>query len=103
MRSPAWTRRWRSCDGDSRNNRAGSQEVTALLESFSAAGGPAVEAQLDSAVWKRLPSDMRGVSYRVLVEALTNVRRHAPNGPFVRVCLAADHSLAKLTISRGRS
>jgi signal transduction histidine kinase len=69
---------------------ASAQELTALLESFTVAGGPAVDAHIDEAAWKTLPAELAALGYRVLAEALTNVRRHAPDTRYVPVGLTAE-------------
>jgi len=80
-------------DGDGHTvGRGGAtaQDVVTLVESFTVAGGPTVDADIDEAAWKLLPAEPAAVGYRVLAEALTNVRRHAPETRYVKVSVRTE-------------
>jgi signal transduction histidine kinase len=55
---------------------AGVPELAALLEHFSSAGGPLARLHVDGDV-HGLPVEVSTSAYRVVMEALTNIRQHA--------------------------
>jgi signal transduction histidine kinase len=55
---------------------AGVPDLAALLEQFNAAGGPLARLHLDGAA-DGLPVEVSTSAYRVVMEALTNIRQHA--------------------------
>jgi signal transduction histidine kinase len=55
---------------------AGVHDLGPLLEQFTAAGGPAGRLHLDGTV-DGIPVEVSTSAYRVVMEALTNVRQHA--------------------------
>jgi signal transduction histidine kinase len=55
---------------------AGVPELGPLTEQFTAAGGPAARLHLDGPV-DALPVEVSTSAYRVVMEALTNIRQHA--------------------------
>jgi signal transduction histidine kinase len=57
---------------------AGVPEMAALVEQFSAAGGPLARLHVDGDV-HGLPVEVSTSAYRVAMEALTNIRQHAPD------------------------
>jgi signal transduction histidine kinase len=57
---------------------AGVPEMAALVEQFSAAGGPLARLHVDGDV-HGLPVEVSTSAYRVVMEALTNIRQHAPD------------------------
>ncbi|MEV5507188.1 sensor histidine kinase [Streptomyces orinoci] len=65
----------------------GVSQLLSLVERFTADGGPEARLRMDAALASRLSHDTGSTAYRMVVEALTNVRRHAPGAPFVAVSL----------------
>ncbi|MFI9722378.1 sensor histidine kinase [Streptomyces sp. NPDC052396] len=65
----------------------GVSQLPALLERFSTEGGPTAGLTVDATVVDRLSRDAGSTAYRMVVEALTNVRRHARRAPSVSVSL----------------
>ncbi|TDC85618.1 two-component sensor histidine kinase [Micromonospora sp. KC606] len=61
-------------------------DLAPLLERFTASGGPPVRLHLDGTL-DGLPADADSSAYRIILEALTNVRRHAPDASAVDVSL----------------
>lgn len=55
---------------------AGVGDLPALLEQFNAVAGPLARLHLDGP-WDGLPVEVSTSAYRVVMEALTNVRQHA--------------------------
>ena len=62
---------------------AGVTEVPALLEGFTSAGGPLPRLHVDGDL-SGLPVEVSTSGYRVVMEALTNIRQHAPRARAVR-------------------
>jgi signal transduction histidine kinase len=63
---------------------AGLGDLPALTAGFSAAGGPPVQLRLHGAL-DQLPMEATTSAYRVVMEALTNVRQHAAGATRVEV------------------
>jgi len=63
---------------------AGLGDLPALTEGFSAAGGPPVHLRVHGTV-DHLPMEVTTSAYRVVMEALTNVRQHAAGATRVEV------------------
>jgi len=55
---------------------AGVDELGALLEQFTTSGGPLARLHVDGSI-AGLPVEVSTSAYRVVMEALTNIRRHA--------------------------
>jgi signal transduction histidine kinase len=75
------------------------QDLAALLNRFTVASGPTVEAHLDESAWRDVPTELTALVYRVLAEALTNIRRHAPATTPVVVTLGAEGDRVALTVA----
>ncbi len=85
-------------------NRPG--DPTTLAELVDGFGGPTgLKAELhgDASVPRDLPHEVQAAAYRVVQEALTNVRRHAADATEVTVALAhADDTLRVTVRDNGR-
>jgi len=57
---------------------AGVHDLVPLLEQFNSAGGAKARMHVDGSI-DSLPVELSTSAYRVVMEALTNVRQHAPN------------------------
>jgi signal transduction histidine kinase len=66
----------------------GLEAIPDLIAEFTATGGPPVELCCEPA--GDLPPEIGSAAYRIVVEALTNVRRHAPTAGSVHVRVGAD-------------
>ncbi|WP_395294719.1 sensor histidine kinase [Kitasatospora hibisci] len=66
-----------------RGPRPGLAELTSLTERFAESGGAVV--RLDAPTDQDIPREVAATAYRIVVEALTNVRRHAPAAHVVDV------------------
>ncbi|WP_307059930.1 sensor histidine kinase [Streptomyces achromogenes] len=65
-----------------------------LVDGFGGPAGPKAEVHRDASVPRNLPHEVQAAAYRVVQEALTNVRRHAADATEVTVALAhADDTL----------
>lgn len=67
----------------------GLAELAELAERFAASTGARVSLDLDPALAERIPRELTSTVHRVVVEALTNVRRHAPDARQVAVAVTA--------------
>jgi signal transduction histidine kinase len=63
---------------------AGVAELGPMLESFTAAGGPLARLHIDGDL-TGLPVEVSTSAYRVVMEALTNIRQHASNARVVDI------------------
>ncbi|MFG2088953.1 MULTISPECIES: sensor histidine kinase [unclassified Spirillospora] len=61
----------------------GLTDLSELAEQFSAPGTAAVRLDLAPDLAASLPGDLSATAYRIVAEALTNVRRHAPTATTV--------------------
>lgn len=77
---------------------AGLAEVCALTEAFARAGPPVV-LSLDKGLAEALPDDVAAAVYRIVREALTNVRKHAADATAVRIGLRSVPFGAELRIA----
>ncbi|MBE1530616.1 sensor histidine kinase [Actinomadura algeriensis] len=64
-------------------------DLPELVERFAGGGAPGAELAMDPALPGRLSREADGTAYRLVLEALTNVRRHARRATRVRVTVAA--------------
>ncbi|WTJ96712.1 sensor histidine kinase [Streptomyces sp. NBC_01537] len=69
-----------------------------LVEGFSGPVGPKGELRRDPSVPDDLPHETQAAAYRVVQEALTNVRRHAADATEVTVGLAYDGRVLEVTV-----
>jgi signal transduction histidine kinase len=89
-------------EGDSPRDHpegASPRDLRSLLDGFAIAGGPSIEAHIDEEAWRKMPAETTALGYRVLAEALTNVRRHAPHTSNVRVSLGVEGHQLALTVA----
>ncbi|MDX2546819.1 sensor histidine kinase [Streptomyces sp. WI04-05B] len=81
-------------------------DLSALAELVDEFGGPAglkVDLHRQASVPQTLPHEVQAAAYRVVQEALTNVRRHAADATEVTVALAhADETLHVTVRDNGR-
>lgn len=69
------------------------EDVLALVGRFAATDLRPVRLHVDTGPEPRLPSEVVSVAYRVILEALTNIRRHAPASARVDVSIVpAGHA-----------
>jgi len=65
----------------------GLADLPVLVERFAAAGPARVHFDLDQDLVLVAPREVGTTLYRVVTEALTNIRRHAPTATAVRACV----------------
>ncbi|MCG8925643.1 sensor histidine kinase [Lentzea sp. CC55] len=70
-------------------------DLPELVSRFSQGGVP---VRLD-ATQAEVPREAAAVAYRIVVEALTNVRRHAPSASSVDVAVAVDDRVLHVTVT----
>jgi signal transduction histidine kinase len=69
---------------------AGVAELDPLLEQFTAAGGPVARLHVDGDI-AALPVEVSTSGYRVVMEALTNIRQHANGARVADVWIRRTH------------
>ncbi|MFG2832121.1 sensor histidine kinase [Streptomyces sp. NPDC048434] len=77
---------------------AGLAEVCSLTEAFARTGPPVV-LSVDKGLAQALPDDVAAAVYRIVREALTNVRKHAADATAVRIGLRPVPVGAELRIA----
>ncbi|MFD8597838.1 sensor histidine kinase [Kitasatospora sp. NPDC059646] len=85
----------RAEDGGGRSPHGGLAELPALAQRFTATGGPTVQLALGPGPVGR---ECAATVHRIAVEALTNVRRHAPSARTVRIELVDTGGRLELRI-----
>jgi hypothetical protein len=69
-----------------------------LVEGFGGPTGPKAQLHRDASLPRNLPHEVQAAAYRVVQEALTNVRRHAADATEVTVALAHAHDTLRVTV-----
>ncbi|MEU8803878.1 histidine kinase [Spirillospora sp. NPDC048819] len=78
----------------------GLTDLSELAEQFSAAGTATVRLDLAPDLAASLPGDLSATAYRIVAEALTNVRRHAPTATTVTTTIRpSGGSALEVTVS----
>ena len=67
----------------------GLEDVLGLIGRFAATDARGIRLDVDTSLEPRIAPEVVSVAYRVILEALTNVRRHAPANAHVHVSIAA--------------
>ncbi|TDC56884.1 hypothetical protein E1212_00005, partial [Jiangella ureilytica] len=97
-----------SSDGDGDGAGAGADAVRplpgladlpGLVERFAASGPARVRLDCDADLAASVPREIGGTAHRVVVEALTNVRRHAPGAAVVEVRVRRHGSDLEVTVT----
>lgn len=83
----------------------GLEDIVDAVDRFRTAGRAEVRLDMDRSpeLIGRIPREVASTAHRVVVEALTNIRRHAGNAPWVTVTVSAtpgpEHPRPVLTVS----
>ncbi|MGW2252364.1 sensor histidine kinase [Kitasatospora sp. NPDC001660] len=86
----------RTEEGTGRGPQPGLAELAEVAERFTATGGAEVRLELPDAP---VPREVAGTVHRVVVEALTNVRRHAPGARRIDVRVGCTGGWLELTVT----
>jgi signal transduction histidine kinase len=96
--------------------RHGVDDLADLAGRFGASDGTPARLVVDPGLGSDLPAEVADTAYRVVLEALTNVRRHAPGaarvevsvtraqtpaGPALRVSIRDEADASRSTLRRG--
>ncbi|MER5733304.1 histidine kinase [Streptomyces sp. NPDC002138] len=78
--------------GEGRPQAYGLTDIVDVIDRFRASGRAEVDLDIDltPAHVARVPREVAATAHRAVVEALTNIRRHAPTTPLVRVRVLPD-------------
>ncbi|MFC4630246.1 sensor histidine kinase [Promicromonospora alba] len=85
-------------DDDASSVAPGPEALGTLVSRFEVRGGPAVQLRLpdDGAAW---PPEVTTTVYRVVQEALTNIKRHAPHARLVTVHVSRTPDAVVIEVS----
>ncbi|WP_373922045.1 sensor histidine kinase [Streptomyces sp. T12] len=83
---------------DDRRPRGDLAALPELVEGFRGPVGPETALRRDLSVPDDLPHEVQAAAYRVVQEALTNVRRHAADATEVTVGLTYDGGVLEVTV-----
>ncbi|AVV40703.1 two-component sensor histidine kinase [Streptomyces sp. P3] len=72
--------------------------LTTMVDRFGGPTGPKAELHRDTSVPRDLPHEVQAAAYRVVQEALTNVRRHAADATEVTVLLTHADDTLRVTV-----
>ncbi|MFI2610760.1 sensor histidine kinase [Kitasatospora sp. NPDC018619] len=86
----------RTEEAGGRGPQAGLAELAEVAERFTAAGGAEVRLELPEGP---VPREVEGTVHRIVVESLTNVRRHAPAARMVEVRARRSGGRLELTVT----
>ncbi|MFF0745711.1 sensor histidine kinase [Streptomyces sp. NPDC004111] len=81
----------------------GLPQLPTLVAEFSAAGGTRARLDLPPDAEQALSREAGAAAYRIVVEALTNVRRHAPRATRADIVLTPTPTAVELTVTNDRS
>jgi signal transduction histidine kinase len=73
-------------------------DLAELVEGFGGPTGPKTELHRDSSAARNLPHEVQAAAYRVVQEALTNIRRHASDATEVTVALTHVDGTLRVTV-----
>jgi signal transduction histidine kinase len=85
-------------DADARAPIHGVADLPEMIERFSATGQATARLSIGSDVDDELPPEVTTSAYRIVLEALTNVRRHAPDASTVDVRLSRTDSELEVVV-----
>ncbi|SCD47432.1 Signal transduction histidine kinase [Streptomyces sp. IgraMP-1] len=77
----------------------GVPHLPSLIEDFTSAGAAEAHLDLPPRVSEGLSREVGSVAYRIVVEALTNVRRHAPDASRVTVAFTPTVTAVELRVT----
>nr|WP_255311977.1 histidine kinase [Streptomyces sp. PTY087I2] len=74
-------------------------QLPLLIKDFTAAGATEAHLDLPGPVAERLSREAGSVAYRIVVEGLTNIRRHAPDAPRATVAFTPTATTVEIRIT----
>ncbi|MGW6598236.1 sensor histidine kinase [Streptomyces sp. NPDC055036] len=74
-------------------------DLTGLLRRFEGSGSVRTALDLAPGLAGTLPREVEDAAYRLVIEALTNIRRHAPEARLVTVAVARDAGGLRVAVS----
>ncbi|CAM5572980.1 sensor histidine kinase [Streptomyces badius] len=77
-------------------------QLPLLVENFTAAGATEARLDLPHPVAERLSREAGSVAYRIVVEGLTNIRRHAPDASRATVAFTPTATTVEIRITNDR-
>lgn len=77
-------------------------QLPSLIENFTSAGATEAHLDLPPLVTEALSREAGSAAYRIVVEALTNIRRHAPDAPRATVALTSTATTVEIRVTNDR-
>ncbi|MFF3847762.1 sensor histidine kinase [Streptomyces sp. NPDC002328] len=77
-------------------------QLPTLIADFTAAGATEAELVMPPETAQALTREAGAVAYRIVVEALTNIRRHAPAAPRATVVLTPTATTVRIQVTNDR-
>jgi signal transduction histidine kinase len=74
-------------------------QLPSLTADFSASGATRVDLRMPPELPEALPRELGAAAYRIVVEALTNIRRHSPAATRAEVALALTGDALELSVT----
>jgi signal transduction histidine kinase len=81
------------------SRRFGLEDVLGLIGRFAATDVRRIRLHVDTSGEPRIPSEAVSIAYRVILEALTNVRRHAPGSARVELSIVVGEQAGESTLT----
>ncbi|WP_424214297.1 sensor histidine kinase [Streptomyces sp. BI20] len=78
---------------------AGLAEIHTLTDRFTTTGGPPVALYIEDGLDRTLPGDIAATAHRIVLEALTNITKHAADATAVRVGLRTTPAGLELRVA----
>ncbi|MFI9041761.1 sensor histidine kinase [Streptomyces sp. NPDC053726] len=77
-------------------------QLPSLIENFTSAGATEAHLDIPPRATEALSREAGAAAYRIVVEALTNIRRHAPDAPRATVALTPTATTVEIRVTNGR-
>ncbi|MFI5801232.1 sensor histidine kinase [Streptomyces sp. NPDC051561] len=77
-------------------------QLPSVIENFTSAGATEAHLDLPSPAAEALSREAGSAAYRIVVEALTNIRRHAPDAPRATVTFTPTATTVEIRVTNDR-
>ncbi|MFD3655274.1 sensor histidine kinase [Streptomyces sp. NPDC058620] len=77
-------------------------QLRSLVENFTSAGATEAHLDISPRATEALSREAGAAAYRIVVEALTNIRRHAPDAPHATITLTPTATTVEIRVTNDR-